>query len=122
MAKIAALASRVSPSAIDRFMAFPLRVYGSSRASGCLPTLGMYRRQDRSTMVRQILIRGGVASVVDAVASVVEAELPAPVVVDEAVSVALPCPDWDELELVGASMMTVRVEVAVRPDWSVATY
>jgi hypothetical protein len=41
--------------------------------------------------------------------------------VEVAVSVALPCPDWDESELAGASMMTVHVDVAVRPDWSVAT-
>ena len=35
---------------------------------------------------------------------------------------ALPCPDWDESELAGASMMTVLVNVAVRPFWSVATW
>ena len=33
----------------------------------------------------------------------------------------LPCPDWDEPELTGASTMTILVEVAVRPFWSVAT-
>jgi hypothetical protein len=46
--------------------------------------------------------------------------------------VALPCPDCDEVEVVAVSslslacpaagsMMTVRVEVEVRPDWWVAT-
>jgi hypothetical protein len=52
------------------------------------------------------------------VASVVDAET---VVAEVAVLLLLPCPDWDESELEGASMMTVRVEVEVRPDWSVAT-
>ena len=41
----------------------------------------------------------------------------------------LPCSDWDEVEVAassvgtieGASMMTVRVLVEVRPVWSVAT-
>jgi hypothetical protein len=42
----------------------------------------------------------------------------------------LPCSDWDEVEVAassvgtieGASMMTVRVDVAVRPDWSVVVF
>lgn len=67
------------------------------------------------------------------VASVVEVA-PDAVSVEVAVSLALPCPDWGEVDEVAvdvdalsigtmeglASMMTVLVDVAVRPDWSVA--